>query len=327
MTVLCRLLGVSKQAYFKRDESSVMKKAARESFAIEYIRNVREKDPGIGGMKLWHMYRRHFNGNAPLGRDSFEDIVHRYGLKVRQKTRRPRTTDSTHGLPVYPDLVKDLIPTCANSIWVADITYIPIWLDKCTYVFCYASLVMDSYTKEIIGWSIGLTLEASYPIEALKMALSRLVEGGSLPSTGLIHHSDRGVQYASAEYVNMLKRHGICVSMTESGDPKDNAQAERINNTLKNELLKGMRFTDIRQVKDAVRKAVAFYNSERPHMSLDMMTPSEACGHNGEIRKLWNSYREKAIKEKQVSCEIPEKSIPLASVKGSPSGQTLQSTL
>ena len=84
----------NKQAYFKRDESSVMKKAARESFAIEYIRNVREKDPGIGGMKLWHMYRRYFNGNAPLGRDSFEDIVHRHGLKVRQKTRRPRTTDS-----------------------------------------------------------------------------------------------------------------------------------------------------------------------------------------------------------------------------------------
>lgn len=326
MTVLCRLLGVSKQAYFKREESSVMKKAARESFAIEYIRNVREKDPGIGGMKLWHMYRRYFNGNAPLGRDSFENIVHRHGLKVRQKTRRPRTTDSTHGLPVYPDLVKDLIPTCANSIWVADITYIPIWLDKCTYVFCYASLVMDSYTKEIIGWSIGPTLEASYPIEALKMSLSRL-EGGSLPSTGLIHHSDRGVQYASAEYVNILKRHGIRVSMTESGDPKDNAQAERINNTLKNELLKGMRFTDIRQVKDAVRKAVAFYNSERPHMSLDMMTPSEASGHSGEIRKLWNSYREKAIKEKQVPCEIPEKSIPLASVKGSASGQALQSTL
>ena len=96
MTFLCRLLGVSKQAYFKRDESSVIKKAARESFAIEYIRNVREKDPGIGGMKLWHMYRRYFNGNAPLGRDSFENIVHRHGLKVRQKTRRPRTTDSTH---------------------------------------------------------------------------------------------------------------------------------------------------------------------------------------------------------------------------------------
>ena len=115
--------------------------------------------------------------------------------------------------------------------------------------------------------------------------------------------------------------------MTELGDPKDNAQAERINNTLKNELLKGMRFTDIRQVKDAVRKAVAFYNSERPHMSLDMMTPSEASGHSGEIRKLWNSYREKAIKEKQMPCEIPEKGIPLASVKGSPSGQARQSTL
>ena len=282
---------------------------------MEYIKEIRMKDPGIGGDKLWHMYRRDFQGNAPIGRDWFSDIIDRHKLKVRLKIRKPRTTDSTHGLPTYPNLVKDVIPTGPNQLWVSDITYIIIWMDASHYVFCYLSLILDAYTEEIIGWSVGPTLETIYPLNALKMALRR-IEGKN--DIHLIHHSDRGCQYASSEYIKLLTDNHILVSMTESGDPKDNAQAERINNTMKNELLKGMRFTSISEVIAAVARAVDFYNNERPHMSIDMMTPAMAALCEGEIKKRWTSLREEAIKKKAL--EIPENSLPLSVVQGSPSG-------
>ncbi|GHT75572.1 transposase [Bacteroidia bacterium] len=240
---------------------------------LQYIYGIRKKDPGIGGMKLWYMYRKAFGDNSPVGRDRFEDIVDKYGLKVRTRVRKPKTTDSTHGLPVYPNLIKDFIPDAPNRLWVSDITYITIWLNEYTYVFCYLSMILDAYTEEIVGWSVGPTLATTYPIESLTKALKR-IEGQE--NIHLIHHSDRGCQYASHEYVSILKRYGIRISMTESSDPKDNAQAERINNTMKNELLKGVVFHNIEEVITAVTVAVDFYNQERPHMSIDMMTPADA---------------------------------------------------
>ena len=284
---------------------------------LEYVRAIREKDPGIGGNKLWYMYMREFSGNNPVGRDRFADIIDRYNLKVRLKVRKPRTTDSTHGLPTFPNIVKDFIPTGPNQLWVSDITYITIWVDDYHYIFCYLSLILDTYTEEIVGWSVGPTLETKYPVEALNMALKR-IDGKN--DISLIHHSDRGCQYASSEYVQLLKEHNIRISMTETGDPKDNAQAERINNTMKNELLKGKRFTEIQQVIDAVEKAVDFYNNERPHMSIGMMTPSKAAVYDGVVEKIWTSYREKAIREKRVALEIPENPLPLSIGQGSPSG-------
>ena len=308
---------MTKQAYYKHDESKVLARAAREAFALEYIRRIRSKDPGMGGDKIWHMYRRDFTGNRPIGRDWFEDIINSHNLKVRLKVRKPRTTDSTHGLPTYPNLVKDFIPTRPNQLWVSDITYITIWLDAYHYAFCYLSLILDAYTEEIVGWSVGPTLDAQYPIQALEMALKRL---DGQEHIDLIHHSDRGCQYASTRYIKLLKDNNIRISMTESGDPKDNAQAERINNTMKNELLKGIRFTCINEVIDAVEQAVDFYNNERPHMSIDMMTPAMAAFCEGEIKKRWISYREKAIREQQAALEIPGNSLPLPLVQGSPSG-------
>lgn len=295
----------------------MLQKAAQESFVLEYVRSIRRKDPGIGGMKLWHMYCKEFDRNNPVGRDRFADIIDRNNLKVRLKVRKPRTTDSSHGLPTYPNIIKDFIPSKPNQLWVSDITYITTWIDEYHYAFCYLSLILDAYTEEIIGWSIGPTLETAYPLEALRMALER-IEGKECPD--LIHHSDRGCQYASGEYIKLLKDNGIRISMTECGDPKDNAQAERINNTVKNELLKDMRFRNIEEVRMAVTNAVDFYNNERPHMSIDMMTPAQAASCEGELNKWWVSYRVKAIKEKLTDLEIPENSLPLSAVQGPPSG-------
>ena len=316
---LCGLFGKSKQAYYKHDESSVMLNVAQEEFAVSFIKDVRRKDPGIGGSKLWHMYRRHFDGNYPLGRDRFERIVDKYGLKVRKRVRRPRTTDSTHGLPVFPNLIRDIIPNAPDKIWVSDITYITLWHDEEHYGFCYLSLILDAYTEEIVGWCVGPTLDTEYPLKALSMAVRRISDKPA-DSIDLVHHSGRGCQYASSKYISILKSHGISISMTETGDPKENPKAERINNTIKNELLKGRRFSSIGQVTWAVSQAVKFYNEERPHRSIDMMTPTEAASHTGEIPKKWTSVREKIIKEKQNVCNIPEKCLPLHPCEGFPFG-------
>ena len=314
---LCRLLGVSKQAYFQRDEGVQLRRIAQEEFALSYILDVRKKDPGIGGSKLWYMYRRDFRGNYPMGRDRFEKLIDRYSLKVRKRMRKPRTTDSRHGLPVYKNLIKDFIPTASNQLWVSDITYIPIWLSNGGYCFCYLSLILDAYTEEIVGWSVGPTLDTEYPIRALQMALER-IKDISREAVKLIHHSDRGLQYASKRYVELLKEYHIRISMTEDGDPKENPQAERINNTMKNELLKDMRFMSLVEVVAAVSAAAFFYNEERPHMSIDMMTPREAAKCTGELNKRWTSYRQEHIKAKQAETQATEVVTPVMQSVGIP---------
>jgi len=285
---------VSTQAYYKHGNTD-LRKLAEEAFCVEFIRRVRQKDPGIGGGKLWRMYKKEFGEEHGVGYNRFYDIIEKYGLKVRRKKRRAKTTDSSHDLPTYPNLVKELVPLRPNQLWVSDITYMVIYVNAQTgeYGFCYLSLVTDYYTKEIIGWCVGETLEAKFAMEALNMALSRL-DGN--PAEDLIHHSDRGVQYASYDYTRLLKKHNIKISMTECGDPKDNAVAERVNGIIKNELLMGTSFFSIEEVRKALKVAVDFYNNERPHMSLDWKTPAEAALCTGELEKKWKSYREIAIK-------------------------------
>ena len=285
---------MSTQAYYKHGNTD-LRKLAEESFCVEFIKRVRQKDHGIGGGKLWKMYKREFGEEHSVGYNRFYDIIEKYNLKVRKKKRRVKTTDSGHGLPTYPNLVKELIPLRPIQLWVSDITYMVIYLNAQTgeYNFCYLSLVTDYYTKEIIGWCVGETLETKFAIEALNMALSRL---NGNPAEDLIHHSDRGVQYASYDYTKLLKKHNIKISMTECGDPKDNAVAERVNGIIKNELLMGTSFFSIEEVRKALKVAIDFYNNERPHMSLDWKTPAEAALCTGELKKKWKSYREFAIK-------------------------------
>ncbi|WP_294081443.1 hypothetical protein [Proteiniphilum sp. UBA5384] len=143
---VCRF-GVTEQAYFKDVEQSRLTRLSQEAFAVEFIHSIRKVDSGIGGMKLWYMYSKEFKGNAPLGLDRFETVVDKYGLKVRLKTRKPRTTNSRHGLPLYPNLIKRFIPTAPNQLWVGDITYVPIWIDDNDCQFCYLSLIMDAYSE------------------------------------------------------------------------------------------------------------------------------------------------------------------------------------
>jgi transposase InsO family protein len=193
---------------------------------------------------------------------------------------------------------------------VSDITYIVIWLDATHYCFCYLSLILDAYTEEIVGWSVGPTLDTEYPLRALEMALGRIKD---IPKEQqvLIHHSDRGVQYASKRYVELLTQHGIRISMTEDGNPKENPQAERINNTMKNELFKDKRFTALDEVIAAVAVAVRFYNEERMHMSIDMLTPREAANCTGELKKHWRSLRQEHIKANQAAIQAEKATVSM----------------
>ena len=297
---LCGLFGKSKQAYYKHDADVEMRRMAMEELTVRYIVEVRGKDPGIGGLKIWIMYVREFGRESAIGRDRFCEIFDRYGYKLRRRKRAPRTTDSTHGHPTYPNLTKALIPTRLGELIVSDITYIPL-IDAITgeRTFCYASLVLDSYSKILLGYSVGPTLETTYPLEALYMAIEVLSEHG-VDLSKTIHHSDRGTQYTSADYIEVLHQHKIRISMTETGNPKDNPEAERINNTLKNELLKDKVFHSIEEVGEALVSSVSFYNRERPHRSIEMLTPFEAAAHTGRFKRGWKSYRELALDKTSV---------------------------
>lgn len=298
MGLLCRLFGKSWQAYYQHRDT-MAEQRMREEIVLQYIREVRQLDPGISGEKIHLMYKRQFGKDYKymVGRDKMEEIISRNNLYVRVRRKRPRTTDSTHGLPTYPNLIRELIPGRKNQVWVTDITYIPIWISDYEYIFCYLSMITDYYTKEIIGWYVGETMEAWCSVECLMMALEQLV---GLDAVDLIHHSDRGVQYVSAAYTSVLLEAGVRISMTECGDPKENAVAERQNNTIKNEFLKDIRFHSIEEVREAVRKAIEFYNNERPHMSLDNMTPRQAASYKGQISKKWTSYRENHLRNLEI---------------------------
>ena len=256
---------------------------AHERFLLEYVQDIRRVNPGIGGEKLWLMYKQFFGTEYRLGRDAFLCVLKENQLMLRRRKRGVRTTDSSHGLPVYPDLVHDLLLTRCNQVWVSDITYVGT-----TQGFCYLSIVTDAYSHEIIGWCVAPTLEASYTLDALKTVGKRLDDN----SEYLIHHSDRGVQYASLLYTSFLKERHIAISMTQSGNPKDNAIAERINGILKTEVLNHCLFEDIEQVRQKVAQAIGFYNHQRPHRSLDMMTPIQAREKTGMIKKRWRCYKD-----------------------------------
>ena len=266
---LCRLFGVTKQAYYKARTDVFALPHEKEIEIAVFCHAERELDPGIGCRKLWSIFIRE---SWPVSRRVFEDVVRAYGMMLKIKVRRMRTTNSLHGLPVYPNLVYSTVPHRPCQIWVSDITYMSLRNADGSTRFCFISIVMDAYSRYVLGYYVGRTLETVYSTIALTMALETSVRL-RLDISGLIHHSDRGVQYASLEYVKVLKENHIQISMTENGNPKDNPQAERINSTVKNELIKNMEFTSIEQVQRALDEKIPYYNNRRPHMSLEGLTP------------------------------------------------------
>lgn len=177
--------------------------------------------------------------------------------------------------------------TAINQLWVSDITY---WKIKDEYV--YISFITDAFSRKIVGYNVAPTLEAVESIASLRMAFSAL---GAESHSQLVHHSDRGVQYCSAQYVKLLQDYNVQISMTENGDPLENAIAERINGIIKEEYLNVYEVENIHQAKQLLKDVVALYNNERPHMSIGNLTPNEIHQSNNQIipEKLWKNYYRK----------------------------------
>ena len=280
---ICVLFGVTRQAYYQY-QWSFMEQSTEDTLLLILIKEIRYRHPRLGGRKLYELLQQSLlEHQIKMGRDALFDLLSRYGLLVRKRKRRIYTTQSFHHYKKHSNLIKNKpMPIKANEIWVSYITYL-----KTANGFVYVSFITDAYSRKIVGYYVADTLEAVHSIEALKMALSSFTE----PLPNLIHHSDRGVQYCCDAYVKMLEGHQVQISMTESGDPLDNAIAERVNGILKDEYLLNKQILNLIDAEKELSKSVKMYNTERPHMSINMLTPDEAHQKTGEIKRVWkNGY-------------------------------------
>ena len=280
---LCGLFGKTRQAYYQQRKHSTAE-AFQSEVILQMIARERKLMPRLGGRKLFFKIRPKLPSDLQMGRDKFFAFLGRNNLLVRRKRYRAITTMSSHWLRKYPNLIKDFTPSGPHQLWVSDITYI-----ETTNGFVYLFLITDAYSRKIVGWSMSKTLEAKNAIVALHMALSQLPVG----VTNLLHHSDRGVQYCSSKYVETLQRHGVGISMTENGDPLENAIAERINCILKTEWINEMKLKSIKDAMVQIGEIITIYNGERPHSSIEMLTPGKAHLRNGELKRFWKNYYKK----------------------------------
>lgn len=260
---ICREHGKSRQAFYQARRRA-KESAAREEMAVKIVEEEREQQPKMGTRKLYAMFNAAFR-HLRIGRDKLFDLLRRKGLLVRRKRRSMGTTHWWHTLRRYANLVKEFTPRRPNELWVADMTYIPVGDG-----FAYASIVTDAFSRKIVGYYLSPTLEAEGPLKALNAALKDADRADDL-----IHHSDQGVQYCSKDYVKTLKKHGCHISMTGGGNPYENAMAERVNGTLKNEYLLGNGFNLLDDARNALAETVRLYNERRPHLSLAYETPAE----------------------------------------------------
>ena len=283
VTLACRLFGHCRQAFYQ-SKADIEKEAEHERRIIEAVREIRTEDPRIGGYKLWLMLISLFGREYVPGRDRFFVILRRKGLML-PKPKPRHTTNSNHRYHKWKNLIKSYMPMEANRLWVADITYIALSDGD----VCYLHLITDAYSHKIVGWALAETLQAAVSMKALQMAIDQAVAlRGSDDLTGLIHHSDRGVQYCCDAYVAMLKEHGITISMTEDYKPTDNAIAERFNGILKVESVYPQRqLPTFEYARNFIPRFIQFYNYRRPHMSIGYKAPAVAHMEQGEQKKMW----------------------------------------
>ena len=283
MSYVCRLFGKTRQGWYKQ-QRSIDNEFLREAVIIRHVRELRNQMPRIGTRKLHFMLASQLNAHhINIGRDKLFDILGDYGLLVRRRKRRKAiTTNSDHPFKKYPNLIKGMIPTGSGQLWVSDITYI-----RLKEKFGYLSLVTDAYSRKIMGYCLWPTLKKEGPL----LALEKAIAARGTPDR-LIHHSDRGLQYCCSSYISNLNKQQIAISMTEKGDPYENAIAERVNGILKTEFGLDRKFDNFQQAWAAVVYAIHTYNSIRPHASINYMTPDQAQLEQGTLQSRWTSKRQ-----------------------------------
>jgi putative transposase len=275
----CRLFGKTRQAFYDQRKEGP-DKGLQDALALKLVAEIRCDLPRCGTDKLHHMLRPSFEEHGiKLGRDGLYGLLGSYGMLIRQQKRKPYTTNANHRYKKYPNLIRDMIVTRAGQLWVSDITYI-----RHTGGFCYLSIITDAYSHKIVGYKLHPTLQSQGAIDALLMA-----GADTKQTSSLIHHSDRGVQYCCNDYVEMITHLGIQLSMTENGDPYENAIAERVNGILKYEHGLKDTFSSYAQAVIAVAEAIRKYNELRIHDSAGRLTPKIAHEQNGVLKKYWKA--------------------------------------
>jgi putative transposase len=279
--VLCRLFGKTRHAYYDHLWRS-RANSIKDDIILQEVQGIRKTLPRLGTRKLLEMLRPNLmSHHIDVGRDYLFDLLEAYKLLIRQRKRKVFTTDSRHWMRKYSNLIRELVITQAEQLWVSDITYIRV-LNQ----WGYLSLITDAYSRKIMGFCFRKDMSTQGCSSALKMAVANRI----YPRQALVHHSDRGSQYCSKEYVDLLASEQIAISMTESGDPYENALAERMNGIIKGEFNLYESQLSFEQTHQRVVDSIEAYNGLRPHGSCDYLTPNMAHLQTGELKKRWKNY-------------------------------------
>jgi putative transposase len=278
---LCRLFGKSRHGHYdhlwrQRDDG------IKDDIILQHVHKIRETLPQVGTRKLHYMLDPLLATHCiEVGRDYLFDLLEENKLLIRNRRRKVITTDSHHWMHKYPNLIQELDINRPEQVWVSDITYI-----RLVNQWGYLSLITDAYSHKIMGYCFRLDMSAQGCVEALQMAL----DNRAYRYEKLIHHSDRGSQYCSSSYVNVLKYAYVGISMTEKGDPYENALAERVNGIIKAEFNLYSSQLGFEETKRLVEQSIKAYNEVRPHSSCDYLTPDQAHLQKKILRKRWKNY-------------------------------------
>lgn len=279
--VLCGLFGKTRNAFYDHQRRATAQ-ALLDGLVLALVADIRQDLPRVGTRKLLHVLHPQLGEHAArVGRDYLFALLATHGLLVRRRKRRVITTQTCLPLFRRPNLIEYLLVQQAEQVWVSDITYVRLLSG-----WSYLSLVTDLYSHKIVGACLHPDLSVRGTLTALQQALA----ARRYPHRPLIHHSDRGLQYAAREYVGLLESQGVQLSMTQHGDPYENAVAERVNGILKDEFGLGDTLPSFAQAAALVARSVRAYNELRPHSSCDFLTPSQAHTQEGALVRRWKSY-------------------------------------
>jgi transposase InsO family protein len=257
--------GLKRDAYYKY-KSRADKRLKLEQQIINIVSKKRKSLPREGVRKLKKSLDNEFTkANLKVGRDTLFKVLRKHNMLTLRKKTSARTTNSYHRFYKYNNIIKDMKVTRSNQVWVSDITYI-----RTVKGFCYLALITDMHSRKIVGYDLSDSLELIGCVRALKKALYQAKN-----INGLVHHSDRGIQYCSNQYSQILKRKKINISMTEENHCYENAMAERVNGILKDEFYLDQTFDNVAHAKRATKNAINLYNEVRLHLSLDYKTPNQ----------------------------------------------------
>jgi transposase InsO family protein len=279
--VLCGLVGMTRQAYYEYNWRSE-KTQFEDAIIVDLVNRERQVAKRVGAKRLHLILTSELESHGiTIGRDKFLEVLRANDLLVKRRRRHVNTTMSRHRLRKYPNLAKDLEIDCAEQLWVSDITYLTV-----AGKHCYLILITDAYSRKVVGYNFGRSMDTAFCMKALQTALA----DRAFPQRQLMHHSDRGVQYCSKGYVELLQENGLQISMTEHGDPLENALAERMNGIFKDNFALDTDFISFEVAKSQIDQAIQYYNHRLPHSSIDMLTPTEAHYKTGQLKKHWKSY-------------------------------------